>query len=199
MKALKPQLLVGIDPGDRWIGMATMRIELNYCTIKCDMAVFDENVFPSFNRMVQQLTPSVTAVLKHRVSVITEEFRIRPQEFNRFSASRVPALIGAIRYVTAESGAHWTEVAAGNAEKDLKEFGFTLFLNDWALHCSGDSNWRHARSAWRVILKHLMTTDPNLLHRIISSYSQAEFGFIENPKSKEAVLVAPTMRWRLPT
>lgn len=147
-------IIVGIDPGDSWCGFAAL--DISKYAIRAESRTYgrdDRNIF----RMVETLLPF--AGTKERVIVAVENFQIRGQGHQRFSAGDTLRLIGALEYVCIRYGWSFNLVPPGSWKADLPLlFGnhiLTQYRKAWPT--PGHANWDHCLSAWRVLGRHLLS------------------------------------------
>lgn len=179
-------IYIGIDPGDRWQGFAMLEVAQAQCNAYT--AVYDRNV-RSLSELIDLLIP-----VGHDVTVAIEEYRIRPQGFNRFASIDTPKLIGALEYRTlCLLDSRVIFVAAANPI-ELNEFPVADVVN-FALNnaIKHSPQWDHARSAWRVLATCLMKTNVQLLMTIRKPYR------LQRPPKIRRIglddLIAPIVSW----
>lgn len=139
--------LIGIDPGDRWIGLAGIIVRNK--SMEMHSAVLDGSDRSIVDK-VQDIMQSAPA------EVFCEDFKVRPQAFNSFSAMLTPRLIGALEYECMLKEIPFSLVHPGpNTE-------FAAILPNWAntvvKHMKYEQ-WNHSMSAWRVLCRGLFKSD----------------------------------------
>lgn len=164
----QPLRLVAVDPGDVWCGIARldMRPLFNRTSevsgVEC---VLDARVLHLPERSCLQrvhevifCTPAPHGWMN---VVVAENFKIRPQAFNSFSAGDTLRLLGALEYaVSTTKRTTWAEpVAPADPDKYLPLLSNGA-LDSWLADGwpqPKHAQWVHARSAWRVALYWLAT------------------------------------------
>jgi hypothetical protein len=153
--------IVGIDPGDRWIGWSSLDITGRRWTANC--GVIDGQRW-QLSKVVDELRPA-----EHRAIIAMEEYRQRPLGHQAFHRSLTAEYIGAFRYVS-EIGRHpFALLPASNVEK-LEDMPIAPILRAWRERGwlnPRAPNWRHARSAWLVVCNYLMKEQPQALAALI--------------------------------
>lgn len=155
---------VGIDPGDRWCGYATLRITPTETGLHAfaQSGVFDRRA-RTFPGLVQALIPAKRHV--HYVAI--EDYRERPVGHRSWQLAETPELIGALRYLALERQHLLWRVAASDPTIALEELGF-FQLAPFMRRPTGNSavSWDHALSAWRVLLRMLAKINVPLLSKL---------------------------------
>lgn len=188
-------MFVGVDPGDRWVGVSVLQVSgIGKC--RADTAVMDRN-HQTFVETIRKIIPGQALAKTKEVHIITESYRQRAQGHQVWGSGDTLQLIGAIRYACEEQGIHWTEVAAGDPDKELEKLGLQQYITAWRPHMPkpGDAKWHHARSAWHCIGKYLMTTDQMLLQRLRAQH--VDLRFHDNAGNNGIDFIAATMEWQL--
>lgn len=165
---------LGIDPGDRWMGLAGLRN--NGSAWEAAIAVVDlkQNTFYDNVKRVGDLIDEDTT------KVICEDFRVRPQGHNRWAAGHTLRLIGALEFVAHDNYSTFAMIPPGDPD-DLHGLvfgnnGLTNWRQRWPLW--GDSKWKHGLSAWRVLALHLAHYYPDVReHLAPASYAVNRMGY----------------------
>lgn len=169
---------IAIDPGEVWCGVARYDVipllNTREQTIGIEVRA-DCRVLHVPSRGLYLCVMEALWALP--ATVIVEDYRVRPVGHARFHGGDTLRLIGALEMQTACSrGSVFTTVAAGSAEKELPQLTQGAF-DRWGTYWPKPThkNWNHARSAWRVLLRHLMQHDATLLRYLHDPVLQATF------------------------
>jgi hypothetical protein len=196
------------DPGDVWLGFAALQTDDTDGTLRDPQTQIHAMTkvihVPSRDIPGAAMDALVYNLGREDTVVICEDFKIRPQGHNAFSSGNTLRLIGALQYAASQyARTTWSLIPPGNAEKELPQLLGTGFFTDWQRSWvkPKNANWRHARSAWRVLARHLMMRQPHLLNRLRDERTHATFGlmprWMEFRQTIENDLRAPAARWRL--
>lgn len=159
--------LTAIDPGDRWVGLASLHSMPERGGIKYGLNI------GVMDRSTRSLREAVDNALRSRPEhLIVEEFRARPQGHQRFSELKTPRLIGALEYAS-PGPVHF--VPAGNADEDVPRLLGRDLMKMWkgGMDARGFGQdftlWRHGWSAWRALALYILKNDVSLLERLRSA------------------------------
>lgn len=178
---------IAIDPGDRWVGMATLQ-QRAMRKFLLTARVFDRET--DLFGIVKELQGPW-----HRTAhIIIEEYRVRPRRFNAFTVAETAQLIGALRY---ELGAHpnvalFFEPAA--SEKNLDLLPISEPILRWRKTWPPSGYWGHALSAWRVLGHHMLRMNPKLLGALSKPKLTIETVMIDRGR---AMVIAPGEVWEI--
>lgn len=152
--------IIGIDPGDRWCGVASIQVGLmNDRHVRSWCGVLDVD-----NRGLYETAHFIRSLLPAEVAV--EDYKVRAQGFNTFASGQTPMLMGAFAYVVGDRACGPLHVIpAGDPDRELKELKLDGWLEGWREYWPNarHKNWHHARSAWRVLGRYLLQRDQELL------------------------------------
>lgn len=185
---------IGIDPGDRWTGIAVLSFSPMAAYPWCaEMGVVDQetvglyHVAEHLSELFRPRRPKEDCV------VIAERYQGRSSGHQRWSDLRAVRLLGALEMVTTRARVPWFTVAPGQDGETIVD----PLLRSWRAISRGDQ-WRHARSAWRVLGLYLLTKDPNRIVKGLQS-----IGDVTYPRYSrytfwkcDAGLIAPPIAWR---
>lgn len=154
-------LCVGIDPGEAWCGFAVLDVSKD--SVRAEARTYSVKAHGGYIGMVRHFMDILPHVRKTRI--IVEDFRIRRvghQSFNRGATLR---LMGALEYAVSKVPAFsWYLVPAGNHHKENRLlFGNVLDYYRQLWPDRGQKEWDHCLSAWRVVGRHLISSDLNVL------------------------------------
>ena len=181
---------IGIDPGDRWTGVAQLIIEKEHTTV----GTF---VIDGANRRLDEIVH--IALLARPAYTVAEEYRARPIGHQRFNASLTPRLLGALEYRTYQLNGTWRTIPAG-APQGLWSYPIGGLIKMWKERWprTNDTRWEHALSAWRVLCASIMREQPHL-HTLIGKakhtvghYATMEF---DEHIPSNVDLIAPFASW----
>lgn len=146
--------VLGIDPGDRWVGFATCRIEQTSSgelRWSAHCGVLDRQYWRLAN-LVDFLA------LEAKEIVVAEDYRQRPVGHQRFHDAQTPRLLGALEYAILKESYSWELVPAANVER-LEQMPIAPILRKWreqGWDSPSHPSWKHARSAWLVVCNYWM-------------------------------------------
>jgi hypothetical protein len=189
--------VTAIDPGDRWVELASMR---EFISPKLgrrwglSIAVLDR----------QGLTMRSTVDIALRgvpTIVIVEEFRARLQGHQAFSKLETPRLIGAIEYAHVKPLAF---VPSGDPSEVNRLLGDIPKLWKGGMDAkgfdAGRSLWNHGWSAWRCLAIWLLHQETSLLEQLRDSdrsrFSLSDFTRGPWPLDQQRDLTARSLIWR---
>lgn len=153
------QTLIGVDPGERWVGVCKLSSNRGGTVWMLGWGVIDRQQLPSLTRIADLI------FFGQRVrSLACEEFRTRPVGHQAFDPGNTLQLIGALRYVAEMKRVPFHFVPAADPNRALKNMGLSFF----SAQIKG-RNLGHARSALRVLLHALLLRDPALFERVFYS------------------------------
>lgn len=183
--------LLAIDPGERWVGIAGLRIADGWA--RAESMVVDRAGEAS-------LLETVDFICNHfgEVTLVVESYQQRNVGHQRFSGNETLRLIGALEYVADRNNWTWGEVPPGNPDHELPELPLWPILEQWrAMRRRKNIAWRHCDAAWRVGQRWLLSKKPTVAAQLFRSrnahISQAEYGMSSHKKH----LVIPSIEWRL--
>jgi hypothetical protein len=154
MKQHSSLRLLGVDPGDRWVGLAALDITGNQWSAWT--GVLDIKFRTMQEAIHEIMRPSP-------LGMIVERYQQRPVGHQRFVSPKTPKLIGALEYIMQERGGGFHEVQP-NSPLDLQHMPMYRKIEAWRpkwQHCH-HQNWTHALSAWRVLSIWMMEALPEL-------------------------------------
>lgn len=189
----RPEYLLGIDPGDRWVGVSVLYIPKSEKWLHMRSAVFDANAY-TFVGLIDTIMTFFNDLGKTKV--LTEEYRQRPVGHQRFKDSQTSRMIGAIQYVAEREGLGWTPYPAGDPDKELPRLVLGDYIELWRIHWPkpNDPRWHHARSAWRLIARHMFLYDTQFL-KLLRSSAVPDPELLSQGVDDGAQIVAPYARW----
>ena len=133
--------LVGIDPGDRFTGVASIEIRGSWSIWRSGVFQSDEDYLaPVF--MLEEALRSLIGPF-----IALEDFRIRAVGHQTFARPYTPRLIGAIEYMARQVKCPVMFIPPGSIDRDLEAFGIRDRIRWMTQGGTGD----HAQSAWRLI------------------------------------------------
>jgi hypothetical protein len=158
-----PSAYLGIDPGDRWVGLAILQQrggrgkQKNGFTSWYGQSIVLDTEGKSILQVIKLLEPYVAEA----EMIVAEDYDQRPQKFNAFNSGRTLRLLGAIEVAVKMRGdVRFRLVAPGNPKDAAKMWRGDVALGDLFL-LNGQA--RHAASAWRALGAYLMQKRPKLL------------------------------------
>lgn len=199
-------IYLAFDPGDKWCGVAALAANPTIDTVCAETRVLcasDRSFASLINDMSWRYARKGCVPDASMVTGIGEDFRVRPVGHQRFTAAHPVKILGALQYRFELDGSPWHLVAPGNAEREVPMLVNEL-LSDWREHwrASSDANWRHAWSAWRVLLRHLMANDPALLRTLrmqgVSETRTETRRWLPLQQVQTHDLITPAVRWTVP-
>jgi hypothetical protein len=198
-------IYLAFDPGDKWCGVAALAANADeeiVCAESRVLCASDRSFSSLINDMAWCSRRGCKPAVKN-ITGIGEDFRVRPVGHQRFTAAHPVKILGALQYRFESDGSPWHLVSPGNAEREVPLLVNGL-LTDWRLNWrnGNDPNWRHAWSAWRVLLRHLMTADVALLRALrfdsvsVSRTETSQWLPIQRVRTHD--LTTPAVRWTVP-
>lgn len=180
--------IVGVDPGNRWTGVATLLVDATH--ISAIMLVLDSQAYS-----IKFLTDVI--IHDQAKTVVAEEYRNRPIGHQRFNAPLTPRLLGALEYRAISVGATWAKIPAAPFDA-VKAFPIWKRIEVWKEHCQAptDHRWSHAFSAWRVLSAYVLRNKPRV-HTAIERSRRSSLEYDELTAMRRSDLVAPVISWRL--
>lgn len=147
---------IGVDPGDRWLGLAILT-QVDSTTWTADMRVVDLAQRRSRTHVVNEFLQLVDSMFD---VVVAENFSARAVGHQRFNQGDTLRLLGALEYGVTNRQCSFFLVPPGDP-KQLNGMFFKRWLEMWQGRWLDRSNphWRHALSAWRALIVHLMASD----------------------------------------
>ena len=186
---MKKRLIIGVDPGDRWTGVAQLLIDRQSLVLSTFVL---DGANRSINEIVDLTIPAIEC------TVIAEEFRQRPIGHQRFGGGLTSRLLGALEYKSVLFKGQWSTVQAG-APSAVWGYPIGLMLKYWKQHWprESDSRWEHALSAWRVICTSLMR-EQTPIYRLISNVKATEMSLDDNTIPSNVDMISPFASWPRP-
>lgn len=180
------QLWLGIDPGERWCGYALLRHDGRW---RAQTGVLDASQ-RSYVELIDTLLHDT-----YRSVVVVESYQQRPVGHQAFKTAVTPQIIGSLKYATEKRDAKFYTVAPGDPDKELQYLQLSKFIEMWKAFWPAPrhTNWHHARSAWRILGRWLLSNDFNTARALINpgqlfpSRSEIHMAFD---------LTAPSVTWR---
>lgn len=191
------RLWIAFDPGERWTGVAGLLSSgVNH---QAEAYVLDADELGPYQpgdylaSVLQRLSG------RFRSTVIAEEYRQRPVGHQRWAGGGTLRLLGVLEYVTRRWEATWEQQLPGDPDEELGLLKLTPWLNRWQelWPVRVDRTWRHALAAWRVLGKHLLWKDVQVL-RMLTSAPKFRVGPPALFPGRKGTLGAPTIHWRSP-
>lgn len=185
---------IGVDPGDRWVGYAVLSVEFGVRSkiyTSCGVLDLELRGIAGAAGFIYDALPAELAV---------EDYRVRPQGFNKFSRGATLRLIGALEYiVAARSGHSLLLIPPASPDAELKELRLDGWLNDWREDWPRpkDPAWDHARSAWRVLARALLREDSSLLLSVGKATDPKPHPTMRDGVSSRTEFHAPTTKWSI--
>lgn len=152
---------IGIDPGDRWTGIAVIQ-EISKSELRAEAGVIDgqDDIYRTVDLLPTFLNPGT--------SVIVEQYSVRPVGHQWFTKALAIRLIGAIEYVSRKQRCTFTMVPPGDPTDVVTKMGIDSFIKSVVGIPLRDKRWRHALSAWRVLALHLLKNEVDIFRRLRS-------------------------------
>lgn len=193
----KQQTFVGIDPGEVWFGFSILHVKDRDC--QAGMGVLSVP-YRGLEQLVKQITLWLPA------TVIVESYQARPVGHQRFGGGLTSQIIGAIKYGVEEKKSPFKLVPPGEPDHELPLLGLSRYIEEWKGMCPSavNKNWHHARAAWRVMGRYLLSHHAELLQplkndKVFKSFtSPVAQRFAIDHKVRDD-LIAPEASWRLPS
>jgi hypothetical protein len=168
-----PIRVVAVDPGEAWCGIARLDVEACFdrnggvdgIAFTLDARVVHATPRP-MHRVVAECLWPLPAPRPFVSALVAEDYRVRPVGHASFHGGGTLRLLGALEYAAhASQRMAWHLYPPREPDKDLPLLSNGA-LDGWVAqwHASKDKRWHHARSAWRVLLMHLMQVHPSALH-----------------------------------
>jgi hypothetical protein len=186
--------ILAFDPGEVWFGFAALLLDTRKNVVRAETRVLHVPS-RSFHGTVNEAT-----FMGLPADVVCEDYRVRPVGHQRWSSGTTLRLMGALQYVTESNDASsWQTVPPGSV-REVSELCGPL-LDRWRehFHANGNAEWDHAFSAWRVMLRHLMKTEPDLLMRMRHPTTPHQFELTPHwlpvTSKRPRDLLAPAARW----
>jgi hypothetical protein len=183
--------LLAIDPGERWVGVASLRVEDGWA--HADAMVVD--------RVGEHLWHTIDYITKPYMgtyTLVVESYQQRNVGHQRFSGNETLRLIGALQYAAHGWDWGWGEVAPGNPDHELPELPLHPILERWkAMRAKKNVAWRHADAAWRIAQRWLLSHKPTLAAQLYKSRLAEPHRTEYGAESHKKHLVMPSIEWRL--
>lgn len=189
--------IIGIDPGERWVGLAALWIDLKQRVVHGESRVFDAEP-RGFAKTIRAVVPLSTL----GTIFAAEDFRVRPLGHNAFTYGVTLRLLGGLQYAVEQHGHKWELIPPGKTREVPMIFGSLLdaWRDEWPLN--RDPHWEHCLSAWRVLGRYLLRHDPAVLAVLrkptVASSLRVTSHWLSYLTPKDTDLVAPTALWTVP-
>ncbi len=194
-RTLSMKRLIGIDPGERWMGMAILTIDGRYW--HANMRVLDLST-----RSLDKTGFELYALLP--ATVIAESYQQRPVGHQHFASGQTLRVLGALEYVTLRHRCRWEEVPPAQPDVLVGELHMIHYLERWLTFCPpliNKSTWQHGKSAWRVLLQYMLKRLPALAGALRDT-SIVSTMILDHPSiqgiPRDGDLFAPPVRWHTP-
>ena len=156
-------LYVGIDPGERWVGMAILALRSDG-SADTDSRVYDVANHGGYVGM----TKDIIGMIPHNAPtmMVVEDFQIRTVGHQTFGRGTTLRMIGALEYAVDKIRQFtWDMVPPGDHLEAIELFGKPLWntAKGWPTKRRWAEQWHHCLSAWRVLGHHLMHRHPSTL------------------------------------
>lgn len=184
---------IGIDPGDKWVGVASMTVVGNTSGYYyMNMGVLNRANHFDMSFVVDSIVPQRSS---HHI-VVCESFQQRPVGYNRFGRGDTLRLMGALQYLSLKRGHEWNEIPPGDPNEVYRLY-VGKFLDAWLPKCPKPeaAQWKHAWSAWRVMARWLMMRESKDLTRMRPKELPPMGCFYVEAQSSSARLTAPRLEW----
>lgn len=183
-------IYVSLDPGEVWTGLAVLR-NLGDRSWRGDIAVL--NGRSNYLRPVYVIEKLFEIRDKREfMSIIAEEYQVRPVGHQRFTMARTARLLGALEFICQRENVPWSTIPANSPTPNLlRALGLSRIFNTWkpSWKNRSDARWAHGVSAWRILATYLMQQDePLTISRGFTNITKK--GFLE-PLIQNEELVAP--------
>lgn len=159
---MNKHIIIGIDPGEKYTGLAALTLTPNLSGGCAFTAVMEGDLLQPA-RWLDEVLGDYTLDSLDVIHVVCEEFRIRPHKYESFASGGTLQLIGALRYVgeTKEDYGFMLRPAQLIPLEQMKKTSLYKWLHDWKRTWPSNTArcWRHAIDAWRVILHHALTSE----------------------------------------
>lgn len=139
---------IGIDPGDRWSGIATLQVKKRRDSAVLRLGSFVVDGKDDIYRSIPFLSSIITE--SETVELAVESFQQRGVGHQAWKIPTTAKLIGAIEWMALGFDVPTHFYAPGKAREHLEAFKMSDLLSEW-----GDAwpagEWNHAWSAWRIL------------------------------------------------
>lgn len=169
---------IGLDPGDRWVGVAILYRNMTLETGKKPSSVSMKKQWKfhslTVDRKGQRLVETIDNIREliqnfGVQTLIAEDYQIRPQGFNSFNAGPTLRLLGALELMTQT----FNQMPFHMVKPDNPDLAQLFWRHRWPEirkmiqhKVARDSRATHAISAWRVLGKFLMSNDLLTLQQV---------------------------------
>lgn len=165
---------IGVDPGDRWMGLAVLTHLDGGFGWTADIRVVDLEPYnlTGIGNGFRQLFGSGDFV-------ICEDFRMRAVGHQQFNAGRTLRTLGMFEYITTSKGGTFGLIPPDRPELVMESF-FGPIIRHWRTQWMDRTSphWGHALSAWRVLIHWLAKNNPKVIERIHKADLQKNASFI---------------------
>jgi hypothetical protein len=187
--------LLAIDPGERWVGVASLRVADGW--VRAMSMVVDR----TGERDIRDTVDFICSWFG-MITVVVENYQQRNVGHQRFSGNETLRLIGALQYVSCKNSWEWGEVMPGNPDHELPELPLWPILKQWrTMRRAKNVAWRHCDSAWRIGQRWLLSKKPTLAAQLYRSRQahvhETQYDHDFSPSLARKHLFVPSIEWRL--
>jgi len=152
----RPLIIMGVDPGEAWTGVAILECHGAY---RAETAVLASTPQArTIGHLAEQLVSDAPTLL------VCEQYHERGVGHARWSTPRVPRLLGAIEYLREKQRRPFVTVSPTDWKSTLPKMPIYPRLRAWQESTWAKSpQWEHAFSAWRILTQYLLQADARLL------------------------------------
>lgn len=149
-------IYVGVDPGARWTGIATVEVRGRRMRLRSYVVDGEKDLYDPVSFVLRRIgtRPAELAM---------ENYLVRPVGHQAWSGAETARVIGALEWAAREAGWPTFYYAPGNAREHLEGLKVGRILREWAEGWPPSKAWDHAWSAWRVLTIHLLREQPTWL------------------------------------
>lgn len=146
-------IVIGIDPGEAWCGIAALNIKKRSVVAEARTLAIKPRTPISIVRAALPFSK------KDEVIVIAENYNFRPVGHQRFSTGQTVRLLGALEFYTRDMNWKWHLIPPGPWQKEIPLIFGNNLLAEYRRHWPQPrhQNWDHCMSAWRVLGRYLLT------------------------------------------
>ena len=196
-------LIVGIDPGPSWTGIARVAYEGGHWW-------GEAFVLDTKTRGLIDAARAIALMNRGATQIAIESFQQRAVGHQQFANAETPQLIGALRYALATDKRQTTLrdiafVQPGDPDRELPELPIGRVMTAWTASWAAPRapEWHHARSAWRILSRYLLSTQPDLFvkcadPRVLRTITTRRSEFRHAPCLIATDLIATTVTWGTP-
>jgi hypothetical protein len=192
--------IIGIDPGPSWTGIAL-------CTYERGLWRGEAFVLDAKRRGLLNTARDVAQLSRTATHIAVESFQQRPVGHQQFAGAETAQLIGALRYaIYADKQQVHTKaitfIQPGDPDRELPALPIGDVMAAWTTRWAAprQAEWQHARSAWRILSRYLLSTMPDTFVRIANARTLRtlvthESEFVGAPYFLDTDLVATSISW----